>query len=99
MRRQGERDAAIRQLSARWSKHALEVLLIAGAAVYAAWVGNAASPGGAPALIAVLFGCVYVANPVIVLEAGRYAPSLELAFRLARAFRIGVEDVFCWETP
>ena len=31
---------------------------------------------------------------IIALEAGRYAPSLELAFRLARAFGVGVEDVF-----
>lgn len=31
---------------------------------------------------------------VIALEAGKYAPSLELAFRIARVFRVGVEDVF-----
>lgn len=34
---------------------------------------------------------------IIALEAGRYAPSLELAFRIARAFGAGVEDVFQWE--
>lgn len=34
---------------------------------------------------------------IIALEAGRYAPSLELAFRLARAFDTGVEDVFHWD--
>lgn len=33
---------------------------------------------------------------IIALEAGRYAPSLELAFRLARTFAVGVEDVFEW---
>lgn len=33
---------------------------------------------------------------IIALEAGRYAPSLELAFRIARAFGNGVEDVFHW---
>lgn len=33
---------------------------------------------------------------IIALEAGRYAPSLELAFRIARAFGVGVEDVFSW---
>ena len=33
---------------------------------------------------------------IIALEAGRYAPSLELAFRIARAFGAGVEDVFQW---
>jgi putative transcriptional regulator len=31
---------------------------------------------------------------VIALEQGRYAPSLELAFKIARAFGVGVEDVF-----
>lgn len=33
---------------------------------------------------------------VIALEAGRYAPSLELAFRLARVFGKRVDDVFFW---
>jgi putative transcriptional regulator len=33
---------------------------------------------------------------VIALEAGRYAPSLELAFRLARVFGRRVDDVFFW---
>lgn len=36
---------------------------------------------------------------VIALEAGKYAPSLELAFRLAHAFSVGVEDVFQWQSP
>lgn len=31
---------------------------------------------------------------IIALEGGKYAPSLLLAFRIARAFGIGVEDVF-----
>ena len=34
---------------------------------------------------------------IIALEAGKYAPSLELAFRIARAFGAGVEDVFSWD--
>lgn len=34
---------------------------------------------------------------IIALEGGKYAPSLELAFRIARAFGAGVEDVFRWE--
>lgn len=34
---------------------------------------------------------------IIALEAGKYAPSLELAFRIARAFGAGVEEVFRWE--
>jgi putative transcriptional regulator len=33
---------------------------------------------------------------IIALEAGKYAPSLELAFRIARAFGVGVEEVFQW---
>ena len=36
---------------------------------------------------------------VISLEAGRYAPSLELAMRLAHVFGRGVDDVFYWRTP
>ncbi len=31
---------------------------------------------------------------IIALEAGRYTPSLDLAFRIARAFDVGVEEVF-----
>jgi len=34
---------------------------------------------------------------VIALEAGRYAPSLELAFRIAHAFSLGIDDVFFWQ--
>jgi len=34
---------------------------------------------------------------IIAIEAGRYAPSLRLAFRIARAFGVGVEDVFQYE--
>lgn len=33
---------------------------------------------------------------VIALEGGRYAPSLELAFRLARVFGKRVDEVFFW---
>lgn len=33
---------------------------------------------------------------VIALEAGRYAPSLELAFRLARVFGKRIDEVFFW---
>ncbi len=37
---------------------------------------------------------------IIAIEGGKYTPSLELAFRLARAFDVGVEEVFRWnETP
>ncbi|WP_236863853.1 helix-turn-helix transcriptional regulator [Brevibacterium daeguense] len=31
---------------------------------------------------------------LIAIEQGRYAPSLETAFRIARAFGVGLEDVF-----
>lgn len=33
---------------------------------------------------------------IIAIEGGRYAPSLELAMRLARSFGLGVDDVFYW---
>ncbi|GAB3305285.1 helix-turn-helix transcriptional regulator [Luteimonas notoginsengisoli] len=41
--------------------------------------------------------CSVTRQTIIALEAGRYAPSLELAFRIARTFGVGVEDVFRWE--
>jgi putative transcriptional regulator len=31
---------------------------------------------------------------IIAIEAGKYAPSLPLAFRLARAFNVSIENVF-----
>lgn len=34
---------------------------------------------------------------VIAIEQGRYSPSLESAFRIARIFGVGVEDVFSWD--
>jgi putative transcriptional regulator len=36
---------------------------------------------------------------IIALEAGKYTPSLVLAFRIARAFNKRVEDVFQYEVP
>jgi putative transcriptional regulator len=41
--------------------------------------------------------CGVTRQTVIALEAGKYAPSLELAFRIARAFGVGVEQVFRWD--
>lgn len=41
--------------------------------------------------------CRVTRQTIIALEAGRHAPSLELAFRIARTFGVGVEDVFRWE--
>jgi putative transcriptional regulator len=34
---------------------------------------------------------------IIAIESGRYAPSLELAFRIARVFGSGVEEVFFYD--
>lgn len=34
---------------------------------------------------------------IISIESGKYSPSLELAFRIARAFGAGLEDVFGWD--
>lgn len=34
---------------------------------------------------------------IIAIESGKYAPSLPLAFRIAQAFRVRVEDVFQYE--
>ena len=34
---------------------------------------------------------------IIAIEAGKYAPSLPLAFRIARTFGVKVEDVFHYE--
>lgn len=43
--------------------------------------------------------CGVTRQTIIALEAGRYAPSLELSFRIAHAFGVGVEDVFQWTRP
>lgn len=40
--------------------------------------------------------CGITRQTVIALEAGKYAPSLELAFRIAHAFDVGLDDVFQW---
>lgn len=34
---------------------------------------------------------------IVALEKGNYSPSLELAFRIARAFRLPLEEVFFYE--
>lgn len=34
---------------------------------------------------------------VIAIELGKYSTSLESAFRIARVFGLGVEDVFGWQ--
>jgi len=35
---------------------------------------------------------------IIALEAGRYVPSLLLAFRIARVFDVTVDDLFHWNS-
>ena len=34
---------------------------------------------------------------IVALEAGKYSPSLELAFRIADAFGVSVAEVFEWK--
>ncbi len=34
---------------------------------------------------------------IIAIESGRYAPSLPLAFKLARTFKVSIEEVFQYE--
>jgi len=34
---------------------------------------------------------------IIAIEAGKYAPSLPLAFRIAQTFAVSIEDVFQYE--
>ena len=34
---------------------------------------------------------------IIALEQGKYVPSIELAFKIARAFRVRLEEVFQYE--
>jgi putative transcriptional regulator len=41
--------------------------------------------------------CGVTRQTVIAIESGRYSPSLELAFLLARVFEVGIEDVFQWQ--
>lgn len=35
---------------------------------------------------------------IIAMEKGKYAPSLELAFRIARVFDVQLEEVFTYDT-
>ena len=43
--------------------------------------------------------CGVTRQTIIALEAGKYAPSLELAFRIAHALDMRIEDVFHWSKP
>jgi|TARA_Y100000310_G_scaffold294062_1_gene324198 putative transcriptional regulator len=42
--------------------------------------------------LAELVGCTR--QTIVLLEKGRYVPSLGLAFKIARSFRLPLEDVF-----
>lgn len=35
---------------------------------------------------------------IVAIEKGNYSPSLELAFRIARAFNLPLEDVFSYDS-
>ena len=41
--------------------------------------------------------CGVTRQTIIALEAGKYAPSLELAFKLARALERNLEEVFQYQ--
>lgn len=41
--------------------------------------------------------CGVTRQTIIALEAGRYAPSLELGFRIADALGVRIEEVFQWQ--
>jgi putative transcriptional regulator len=45
--------------------------------------------------LAKLAGCTR--QTIIALEQGRYVPSIELAFRIARAFSVPLEEVFQYQ--
>lgn len=44
-------------------------------------------------------GASVTRQTIIALEAGKYAPSLELAFRIADVLGVRIEDVFHWNKP
>ena len=36
---------------------------------------------------------------ILAIEKGKYDPSLDLAFRMARHFKVSIEEIFLWEEP
>ncbi len=36
---------------------------------------------------------------IVAIEQGRYSPSLEVAFRIAHAFKVPLDEVFQWTPP
>ena len=45
--------------------------------------------------LAIKVGCTR--QTIIALEQGKYVPSIELSFRIARAFEVPLEEVFQYE--
>ena len=45
--------------------------------------------------LAVKVGCTR--QTIIALEQGKYVPSIDLAFRIARVFNVNIEEVFQYE--
>jgi putative transcriptional regulator len=45
--------------------------------------------------LAARVGCTR--QTIIALEQGKYVPSIELAYKIARVFRVNVEEVFQYE--
>lgn len=36
---------------------------------------------------------------ILAIEKGKYVPSLDLAFKIARHFRVNIEEIFTYEEP
>jgi len=34
---------------------------------------------------------------IAAIEQGKYSPSLETAFRIAKEFKVGLDDIFSWD--
>jgi putative transcriptional regulator len=47
------------------------------------------------AQLAIRVGCTR--QTIVLLERGRYAPSLALAFKITKVFGLSVDEVFCLE--
>lgn len=43
--------------------------------------------------------CGVTRQTIIALEASRYAPSLELGFRIAHALNASIQEIFQWQAP
>lgn len=43
--------------------------------------------------------CGVTRQTIVAIEKGNYSPSLELAFRIAMAFEVPIEQVFSYDPP